>query len=671
MINLYKYRIFILGLMIRIALMPWFGASVAKELFIPFLDWGALHPLENPWKIWDAHYFPYGGLLYLIMMIPRFLALQIGGIEVLGTGMSGLTLLKLPLLAFDIGLLQLLKRLSPQSSKKIELFYWLNPVLIYISYIHGQLDIFSVTFLVLSIYFMMRNLLMPAAFVFAAAALCKTQVLAAAPFLLAYIWNRNFLHDAFKKIVQWVFIASTFFAMGSLPVILANKLSYIGAGSPEALRIFGAQLSFGTGQFVYLGLAIVLGITGRLCFSGRISELGLFFGCGAIMSALVIVTDPAPGWYFWSFPFFSLYYAMYFNAPRSLFLLSIVAYLVNFEGASFLPSTIEPAYRAISFTILQCSMVAMLVSLWIIVIRDENPLLGRVKPILIGIAGDSGAGKDFLTETLSDLFSVSNTVIVNGDDYHKWERGNHKWSDYTHLNPRANHLEKMAKHTVDLGRGKKIFQPHYDHGSGRFTEPREINPGKAVILQGLHTFYYRGMRDNLDIKIFLAPSEDVRLFWKLRRDVSQRGHTPQKVIDTLAQRSGDSKAHIEPQKEFADWVISFENAGTETRADIISGREPSLKVKHIFWNDTPVGKLVEALIEIPNFMVEVDVVKDNIDRIQLELAGNISKENIEKIALSLFPNLKHVTRMRKKPNWRANFEGLNQLIALTLLNEKF
>ena len=117
-----------------------------------------------------------------------------------------------------------------------------------------------------------------------------------------------------------------------------------------------------------------------------------------------------------------------------------------------------------------------------------------------------GAGKNTLSESLKDLFNERNTLLIEGDDYHKWERGHERWQDYTHLNPKANHLSLMAMHTLQLSRGLSVLQRPYDHGSGVFGQPKELKFSKTVIVQGLHTFYLRGLRQTIDLRSSSIPT---------------------------------------------------------------------------------------------------------------------------------------------------------------------
>jgi hypothetical protein len=81
---------------------------------------------------------------------------------------------------------------------------------------------------------------------------------------------------------------------------------------------------------------------------------------------------------------------------------------------------------------------------------------------VIAISGDSSSGKTTLAELLKKYF-FSNSFILEGDRYHKWERNSPKWNHVTHLDPDANYLNKMEEDIFNLKIGKSIYQVDYDH----------------------------------------------------------------------------------------------------------------------------------------------------------------------------------------------------------------
>lgn len=548
--------LFWLGVVLRLLALPFFGSTYLRDLFVPFLDQAVLHPTSNPWSHFPPNYFPYGSVLYLAEFVPRWVAYELFGQAALGTTWLGVALVKLPMLLFDVLALFTLSRLAWRRRSQVLLYYWFNPVLFYIIYLHGQLDVAAIALCLVSIHCMVRRKPELSAVAMALATLCKFTVVLVIPLMLAFLWKRNFLEYALRKMVAWAGIFVGICAVGFLPLIFSKTLAFATGGSPQALRLFALQITLGDNHALYIGLGLLLGLLGRLLASSRISEEGLVYGCGCLLGTLVLVTDAMPGWYFWVYPFIALFYANYVTVPRLLYWASCVFYLLHF-GSAHLGVPLPEHYDSITLTLLQTSLASLLVACWVLVVRREAPINGFSRPKVIGISGDSGAGKDTLSRLLCELFEVEHTLVVEGDDYHKWARGNENWRTTTHLNPNANRLGKLASDAGDLLSGKLAFQPHYNHDTGQFTAPREIRPNRTIIIQGLHTLYLRSMRESFDLKVFLDPDERVRLAWKISRDVGERGKDLNAVLESLRQRESDAELHVRPQREIADWIIEY------------------------------------------------------------------------------------------------------------------
>ncbi|HIC89572.1 MAG TPA: hypothetical protein EYP04_09255 [Anaerolineae bacterium] len=65
------------------------------------------------------------------------------------------------------------------------------------------------------------------------------------------------------------------------------------------------------------------------------------------------------------------------------------------------------------------------------------------------------------------------------------------------------------------------------------------------------------MRRNYDVKVYLAPEEELRIQWKIKRDTAKRGYTPEQVRASLEKRIPDSRDFIRPQRAYADVVVTF------------------------------------------------------------------------------------------------------------------
>ncbi len=175
---------------------------------------------------------------------------------------------------------------------------------------------------------------------------------------------------------------------------------------------------------------------------------------------------------------------------------------------------------------------------------------------IIALSGNSGAGKTKLMERLSELFR-DEPLKLEGDRYHKWERGDSNWDNYTHLNPDANHISKFKDDVFNLKVGKNIYQVDYDHANGKFTEIKKIENKNNIILCGLHTLFDKDINNLYNLKIFLDTDLKLQHYWKIKRDVSERNYTVEQVMGNIEKRIHDSKNYIEPQLKESDLIIRF------------------------------------------------------------------------------------------------------------------
>lgn len=176
---------------------------------------------------------------------------------------------------------------------------------------------------------------------------------------------------------------------------------------------------------------------------------------------------------------------------------------------------------------------------------------------VFAITGDSASGKSTLAELLKN--ALSNTLVLECDRYHRWERGDPHWHVLTHLNPEANRLDKMQQDILDLKSGNPIHEVEYDHSSGKFTDPRIESPADNIIVCGLHSFFTEG--EVYDLKIYMDPDPQMRIKWKVARDTSERKHSEEAVLKQIAARKADFERYVLPQRSLADIIVNFNKQG--------------------------------------------------------------------------------------------------------------
>lgn len=434
------------------------------------------------------------------------------------------------------------------------------------------------------------------------------------------------------------------------------------------MRLFNLKVSLNESVYFYIGVAAVLLAVFRLIISTKITHHGLVLGSYFIFGILIFVSFPFMNWYLWVVPGLVFFYLSYKSFHRYVFLLFIVGVLAQIVLFEFFKETF---IQSLVLTVTQTIFALILVSIWVVSLRRELPLKRRMMPFLVGIAGDSGSGKNHTSASLSNLFGQKATQIVEGDNYHRWQRGDENWSSHTHLMPTANHLRQLLSHTQDLKFNKEIRSAHYDHDIGRFTLPQITQPEQLMIFQGLHTFYLNEMRKQLDLKIYLNPDENIRLYWKLTRDVNERNATVEKVVSTLQIREGDSKKYINPQAQFADWIIESFSQSNYTKEMALKGEAPKVSVRHILNNDDyQLYAIAEILNKHQANSAKVLEAAGDITKIAFEVYQEPSKPALDEILRFLDLPLRQITKTWRPPVWQMGFDGLNQVLALILIQNK-
>ena len=189
------------------------------------------------------------------------------------------------------------------------------------------------------------------------------------------------------------------------------------------------------------------------------------------------------------------------------------------------------------------------------------------RPVILGVVGDSAAGKTTITRGLVRVLGEDNVAHICTDDYHRYDRKQRAELGITPLHPDCNYLDIIAQHLVHLRNGEPILKPVYRHNDGTFGPPVYVKPERFTVIEGLFGYYLPEMRDIYDVRVFLNPPEELRRKWKVQRDCSRRGYTTDQVLAELDRREPDSEAFIRPQRRYADMLVSFMPPAGDEDAD--------------------------------------------------------------------------------------------------------
>jgi uridine kinase len=196
-----------------------------------------------------------------------------------------------------------------------------------------------------------------------------------------------------------------------------------------------------------------------------------------------------------------------------------------------------------------------------------------MKPHIIGIAGPSCSGKTELARQLAG--KLPGTAIVSLDSYYRGMEEipleERKKANFDH--PDALDWPLMRQHLQMLSAGEPFDEPVYSFADyARSTETRRIEPSEFVIVEGLFVFHWPELRELLDTKVYVDTAAGVCFNRRLKRDVAERGRTPESVSEQYERTVRPSAEwFVIPSRRFADLVVSGEEPlETSTNAVMIA-----------------------------------------------------------------------------------------------------
>ena len=278
------------------------------------------------------------------------------------------------------------------------------------------------------------------------------------------------------------------------------------------------------------------------------------------------------------------------------------------------------------------------------------------RPIILGIVGDSAAGKTTLASGVAEILGKEQVVTICTDDYHKFDRAQRAENGTSALDPKCNYLNLVGKDLISLRNGQAIMKPVYSHSDGTFQPAQYVEPKPYVVVEGLLGFSTRAMRNNYDVKIYLDPEEELRIRWKVIRDTSKRGYSEEQVIASLKKRKNDSPAFIQPQRTFADMAIQFYRP--QGMEDEIG---PALNVKHTLRPTLPHPDLTSLLDVGESTGISLDLARDKDGKPVdiLDIHGSIETQRASKIEELLWGLIPEAQHMRENTRSIEELEKIN------------
>lgn len=178
-------------------------------------------------------------------------------------------------------------------------------------------------------------------------------------------------------------------------------------------------------------------------------------------------------------------------------------------------------------------------------------------PVVLGIAGCSGSGKTTLAAELARTLSGLHFSL------------DHYYRDLSHLPPAERARQNfddpaliesplLAAHVAALARGQAIERPLYDFSTHTRVPDRTetVHPGSFLIVEGLFALVYPELLPIFSLRVYVDTPDQVCFERRVRRDVLERGRTPESVrAQYEATVRPSSIAFVRPSAAHADLTV--------------------------------------------------------------------------------------------------------------------
>ena len=206
--------------------------------------------------------------------------------------------------------------------------------------------------------------------------------------------------------------------------------------------------------------------------------------------------------------------------------------------------TIEPIKDELSF---DKGFFLFVRALQLLVKKTED----RSSPIIVGLAGPSGAGKTVFSSKVQSL--IPGCAVLSMDMYNDASR----LVDGNFDDPRLTDYDLLLENIEGLRRGETVKAPIYDFKTSTRTGFRTVHAPKTriVIVEGIYALTSK-LRNRMDLRVSITGGVHFDLVKRVLRDISRSAQEPNEIIQQISETVYPMyKAFIEPDLKTAQLRI--------------------------------------------------------------------------------------------------------------------
>lgn len=182
------------------------------------------------------------------------------------------------------------------------------------------------------------------------------------------------------------------------------------------------------------------------------------------------------------------------------------------------------------------------------------------KVLTIGISGGSGSGKTTIVREIRESFAPEDVCLLSLDDY--YVSRDLQLTDPNGIKnfdlPRSINEVELLRDILKLKTGQAVERKEYTFNNDN-VEPKLLvfKPAPIIIVEGIFIYHYNGVRDALDVKVFIEADHDIKLNRRIQRDSVERNYPESDVRYRFKHHVTPSyQQYVAPYKSICDIVIN-------------------------------------------------------------------------------------------------------------------